>query len=230
MKTIGLIGGMSWESTQTYYQIINQTVREQLGGFHSAECLIYSVDFHNIEVLQQAGEWDKAGEILADIALRLQNAGADLLVLCTNTMHKVAPYIEKAISIPFLHIATMTANALEVKGITQVGLLGTRYTMEQDFYKQELINHGIDVVIPNPEQCHEMNRIIFDELCMGKIKTESKQAVLKMIHDMEHTSQVQAVILGCTEIGLLIQQSDMKLPVFDTTLIHAKTAAITAIQ
>lgn len=230
MKTIGLIGGMSWESTQTYYQIINQTVREELGGLHSAKCLLYSVDFHEIEVLQKAGEWDKAGEILAGIALNLQNAGADLLLLCTNTMHKVAPHIETAVNIPFFHIAVMTANALKQQGVSRVGLLGTRYTMEQDFYKQQIIDSGIDVVIPDAAQCQEMNRIIFDELCMGEIKADSKQTVLKMIDDMAHTEKVQAVILGCTEIGLLIQQTDTKLPVFDTTLIHAKSAAIAAMK
>lgn len=230
MKTIGLIGGMSWESTQTYYQIINQTIREQLGGLHSAKCLLYSVDFHEIEMLQKTGEWDKAGEILAHIGLNLQNAGADLLLLCTNTMHKVAPHIESVVSIPFLHIAKMTADALKKQNLSRVGLLGTRYTMEQDFYKQQIIESGIDVVIPDTEQCKEMNRIIFEELCMGEIKASSKQAVLKMIEDMVQTGEVQAVILGCTEIGLLIQQTDTKLPVFDTTLIHAKSAAMAAIK
>ena len=204
MKTIGLIGGMSWESTITYYQVLNETIKQVLGGLHSAKCILYSVDFEEIEKCQANGDWDRSAEILSDAAQSLEKAGADYIVICTNTMHKVADEIERHIHIPLLHIAEMTAVELEKSGITKVGLLGTKYTMQQDFYKCILENRGIHVVIPNEDQVELVNGIIYNELCLG-------------------------VILGCTEIGLLIKQDDTDIPLFDTTLIHAKNAALISI-
>lgn len=229
MKTIGLIGGMSWESTVTYYQIVNETIKRELGGLHSAKVLLYSVDFAEIEKYQASGEWEKSAEVLADAAMNLEKAGADYIVICTNTMHKVAPEIQKKISIPIIHIAEATADELKLKGISKVGLLGTKYTMTQEFYKSKLIEAGIEVVIPDQAGVETVNDIIYNELCLGIISEESKKKYLGIIADLEE-SGAQGVILGCTEIGLLIQQKDTKLPVFDTTQIHATKAALMAID
>ncbi len=229
MKTIGLIGGMSWESTVTYYQIVNETIKRELGGLHSAKVLLYSVDFAEIEKYQASGEWEKSAEVLADAAMNLEKAGADYIVICTNTMHKVAPEIQKKISVPIIHIAEATADELKLKGISKVGLLGTKYTMTQEFYKSKLIEAGIEVVIPDQAGVETVNDIIYNELCLGIISEESKKKYLGIITDLEERG-AQGVILGCTEIGLLIQQKDTKLPVFDTTQIHATKAALMAID
>lgn len=229
MKTIGLIGGMSWESTITYYQVLNETIKQVLGGLHSVKCILYSVDFEEIEKCQANGDWDRSAEILSDAAQSLEKAGADYIVICTNTMHKVADEIKKHIHIPILHIAEMTAVELEKSGITKVGLLGTKYTMQQDFYKYILENRGIHVVIPNEDQVELVNDIIYNELCLGVISNESKQQYLDIIGDLVK-SGVQGVILGCTEIGLLVKQDDTDIPLFDTTLIHAKNAALISID
>lgn len=229
MKTIGLIGGMSWESTVTYYQIVNETIKRELGGLHSAKVLLYSVDFSEIEKYQANGEWDKSADVLADAAVNLEKAGADYIVICTNTMHKVVPQIQQKISIPILHIAEATADELKVRGISKVGLLGTKYTMTQEFYKNKLTEAGIEVVIPDEEGVETVNDIIYNELCLGIISEESKKKYLNIIDGLEELG-AQGVILGCTEIGLLIQQKDTGLPVFDTTQIHATRAAFMAIE
>ena len=229
MKTIGLIGGMSWESTVTYYQLINETVKKELGGLHSSKILMYSVDFAEIEEYQAKGQWDKSAEALADVAVRLEQAGADFIVICTNTMHKVVPQIKEKIHIPILHIAEATAEALKEAGITKVGLLGTKYTMTQDFYKEKLIAAGIEVVIPDSAGVETVNDVIYNELCLGIIKADSRKKFLEVIAQLAETG-AQGVILGCTEIGLLIKQADTALPVFDTTLIHATKAALLAVR
>ncbi|MCX8643045.1 MULTISPECIES: aspartate/glutamate racemase family protein [unclassified Gilliamella] len=229
MKTIGLIGGMSWESTVTYYQVINQMVAKSLGGLHSAKTLLYSVDFQEIELCQANGEWDKSALILIDAAKKLQIAGADFIVICTNTMHKVADQIQAAITIPIIHIADVTAKKLIQQGIKTVALLGTKYTMEQDFYKSKLIDQGLIVLIPDQEDRNVVNQIIYDELCKGIIKPASKQAYLTIVDKLVERG-AQGVILGCTEIGLLISQSDRNIPFFDTALIHAEAAAMLAIS
>lgn len=229
MKTIGLIGGMSWESTVTYYQVINQMVAKSLGGLHSAKTLLYSVDFQEIEHCQANGEWDKSALILIDAAKRLQIAGADFIVICTNTMHKVADQIQAAITIPIIHIADVTAKKLIQQGIKTVALLGTKYTMEQDFYKSKLIDQDLTVLIPDQEDRNVVNQIIYDELCKGIIKPASKQAYLTIVDKLVERG-AQGVILGCTEIGLLISQSDRNIPFFVTALIHAEAAAMLAIS
>ena len=229
MKTIGLIGGMSWESTTSYYQIINETIKKELGGLHSAKILLYSVDFAVIEHYQAVGDWEKSGQLLADIAQRLQQAGADFIVICTNTMHKVAPQIQEKITVPILHIAQTTAQALLADGIQKVGLLGTKYTMTQDFYKEKLIESGLEVLIPDQAGITEVNRIIYDELCLGDINESSKQTYLAVIDDLKKAG-AEAVILGCTEIGLLVKQSDTDLSLYDTTVIHAEKAAEWAVN
>lgn len=229
MKTIGLIGGMSWESTVTYYQVINQKVGQSLGGLHSAKTLLYSVDFQEIEHCQANGEWDKSALILIDAAKRLALAGADFIVICTNTMHKVADQIQAAIDIPILHIADVTAQHLIKENIQTVALLGTKYTMEQDFYKSKLINKGLKVLIPDEQGRMIINQIIYDELCHGIINPTSKQTYLNII-DKLVIKGAQGVILGCTEIGLLISQADHKIPFFDTALLHAQEAALSAIN
>lgn len=229
MKTIGLIGGMSWESTTSYYQIINETIKRELGGLHSAKILLYSVDFAEIEHYQAVGDWDKSAQVLADIAQRLEQAGADFIVICTNTMHKVAPQIQKKIAIPILQIAQATAQALVDDGIRKVGLLGTKYTMTQDFYKEKLLESGLEVLIPDQAGIADVNRIIYDELCLGDIRESSKQTYLTVIDDLKNAG-AEAVILGCTEIGLLVKQSDIALPLYDTTVIHAEKAAKMGIE
>lgn len=223
MKTIGLIGGMSWESTQTYYRLINQKVREQLGGLHSARLVLYSVDFAEIEALQRQGDWQTAAQILGSAARSVEAAGAEFLVVCANTMHKILPDIEQMVTVPFLHIADATARALKEDGVTQVGLLGTRFTMEQAFYRERVEAHGIQVLIPEAAQRERVHSVIFDELCRGEISVESKQDYLEIIVSLANRG-VQGVILGCTEIGLLIQQPDTAVRLYDTTEIHAEQA------
>ncbi len=225
MKTIGLIGGMSWESTIPYYRQINETIRERMGGLHSARVVLYSVDFHEIEQLQRAGDWDSAGAILAEAARSLEAAGAAFLVLCTNTMHKVASHIEAAVNIPLLHIADPTAVEIKRAGYSTVGLLGTRFTMEQAFYRDRLSeHHGLRVVVPETEDRAVVHRIIYEELCRGIVKPESRSEYRRVMKSLA-TQGVQAIILGCTEISLLVDQHDSEVPLFDTTAIHARSAA-----
>ena len=229
MKTIGLIGGMSWESTVSYYKIINEEINNRLGGLHSAKIILHSVEFDEIEKCQASGNWEKSARILGTAAQGLEYAGADFILICTNTMHKVVPQIASMIHIPVIHIADSTADELEKCRIKKVGLLGTKYTMTQDFYKQKLIDRGIDVSIPDETDINVINNIIFHELCVGEIKTESREKFKKIIDGLK-AQGMEGVILGCTEIGLLIQQTDSSLPVFDTTLIHARHAADIALN
>lgn len=224
MKTIGLLGGMSWESTIPYYRIINEEIKNRLGGLHSAKIVLYSVEFDEIERCQSSGDWEKSGEILGKAAQGLEAAGADFLLICTNTMHKVAPQVASMVHIPIVHIADATADELEKRRVRRVGLLGTKYTMTQDFYKQKLIGRGIDVVIPDGEDIDAVNETIFRELCVGEIRESSRRRFQEIIDRLKEKG-AEAVILGCTEIGLLIRPSDSSLPVFDTTEIHAKRAA-----
>jgi aspartate racemase len=224
MKTIGLIGGMSWESTVPYYRTVNEVVKQRLGGLHSARVVLYSVDFHEVERLQHGGDWAAAGELLADAARRLQAAGADFLVLCTNTMHKVAPAIEAAVDIPLLHIADGTAAQVRAAGLSRIGLLGTRFTMEQDFYTQRLVEQGLQVLTPDAAQRDTVHRVIYEELCLGRIVDSSRAAYLAII-DTLVARGAQAVILGCTEISLLVGPEHTAVPLFDTTAIHARAAA-----
>jgi aspartate racemase len=225
LKTIGLIGGMSWESTVPYYRQVNETVKQHLGGLHSAKVVLYSVDFHEIERLQHAGDWDAAGAMLANAARSLQAAGADFLVLCTNTMHKVAPAIEAAVNIPLFHIADPTAGEIKRAGYTKIGLLGTRFTMEQAFYKERLRErHGLDVVVPEQADRDIVHRIIYEELCLGSIVDASRDEYHRIIAELV-AQGAQAIILGCTEISLLVTQQDAAAPLFDTTAIHARKAA-----
>lgn len=223
MKTIGLIGGMSWESTVTYYKIINETVKERLGGFHSGKILLYSVDFAEIEECQAKGEWEKSAEILSEAAENLEKAGADFIVICTNTMHKVAGKIQENIKIPVIHIADATARKLKQDGILKTALLGTKYTMTQDFYKEKLRENGIEVLIPEEKDIEIVNHVIYEELCLGKILDSSRKEYIRIIDGLKEKG-AQGVILGCTEIGLLISQKDSPLPVYDTTEIHALSA------
>ncbi|QTD40828.1 aspartate/glutamate racemase family protein [Sporosarcina sp. Te-1] len=221
MKVIGLIGGMSWESSVEYYRIINEEVKRRLGGLHSAKCLLYSVDFDEIERYQSKGDWEKAGEVLGNAARSLEKGGADFIVICTNTMHKVIGNIQSRINVPLLHIADATASQIKEEGINSVGLLGTRYTMEQDFYKSRLESNGIKVIVPNNGNEREIiNKIIYEELCLGKIHQESRDYFKKIIHGLIE-SGAEGIILGCTEIGLLVKPGDSKVPLFDTTYIHA---------
>ena len=224
MKTIGLLGGMSWESTIPYYRIINEEVKNRLGGLHSAKIVLYSVEFDEIEKCQSSGDWEKSGRILGRAAQGLEAAGADFILICTNTMHKVAPQIASMIKIPVIHIADATADALKQCGISRVGLLGTRYTMTQDFYKKRLAERGFEVLIPGEEDIETVNSVIFEELCRGVIREGSREKFKEIIEKLKDDG-AEAVILGCTEIGLLIRQSDVSVPVFDTTVIHAKRAA-----
>lgn len=228
MKTIGLIGGMSWESTVTYYRLINEAIKAKLGGLHSAKILLYSVDFAQIEQYQAAGEWEQSAEVLTDAAKRLESAGADFIVICTNTMHKVTPQMQKSLHIPILHIADATADALLAMGIRRTALLGTKYTMTQDFYKERLIARGIEVVIPNKFEIETVNCVIYEELCLGMISEASRRKYCEIIERLKKEDGAEAVILGCTEIGLLIRPEDSVLPVFDTTRIHAESAAALA--
>lgn len=229
MKTIGLIGGMSWESTVTYYQIINETIKKELGGLHSGKILLYSVDFDEIEKCQAEGDWDKSAKILSEVAIKLEKAGADYIVICTNTMHKVAPQIQSQISIPIIHIAEATCDKLKENSIKKVALLGTKYTMTQDFYKSKLEERGISVIIPDEQDVEIVNNVIYNELCLGKVLDTSKKKYIEIIEKLSKKG-AEGVILGCTEIGLLINQNDTLLPVFDTTKIHAEKAALLSIK
>ena len=229
LKTIGLMGGMSWESTVTYYKIINETVKEKLGGLHSAKCVLYSVDFQEIEECQASGNWEKSGEILGEAAYNLEKAGADFIVICTNTMHKVVNQIKEKISIPILHIAEMTAEKILEKGLKNTALLGTKYTMEQDFYKSKLIEKGINVIIPDKNDIEIINKVIYDELCLGTINSNSKKKFLEIV-DRLRSKGAEGIILGCTEIGLLIKNEDTDVPLFDTAIIHAEQAAMYSIK
>ncbi len=224
MNTIGLIGGMSWESTGEYYRLLNKSIHERLGGFHSAKCVLVSVDFAEIELLQSENRWEEAAQAMVAAARQLEKAGADVIVLCTNTMHKCAPEIQNAISIPFLHIADATALEVKKQHLTNVGLLGTRFTMEQSFIKDRLADaFGLTVLVPNPGEREQIHRIIYDELVHGVILEESRQVYVQIIDNLI-TRGAQGIILGCTEIGLLIRQADTSVPVFDTTLIHTRAA------
>jgi len=229
MKIIGLIGGMSWESTVTYYRLINEGVKQRLGGLHSAKILLDSVDFHEIERLQSSGDWDTAGVILANSARALEHAGADFLVLCTNTMHKVAPAIENGVTIPLLHIADATAAQIKRAGLRTIGLLGTRFTMEQDFYRGRIEAHGIKVVAPDAEDRDLVHRVIYDELCLGDIRDDSRNAYREVIARLAARG-AEGIIFGCTEIGLLVSAADSPVPVFDTTAIHAASAVEFALR
>jgi len=229
MQTMGLIGGMSWESTTLYYKIVNQVVNERLGGLHSAKVVLYSVDFAEIEALQHSGNWEVAGEILANAARTVEKAGADFLVLCTNTMHKVAEIIESAVHIPLLHIADATAIAIKEAGFTTIGLLGTRFTMEQAFYKERLSKYGLQVLTPNEQDRNSVHNIIYDELCLGKIIPNSREQYRCIIASLISRG-AEGVILGCTEISLLVDQADSLVRLFDTTEIHARSAASLALQ
>ncbi len=223
MRVIGLLGGMSWESTAVYYRILNQEVRRRLGGQHSARILLYSLDFEEVERFQDTAAWDRAGQLLAAYAQRLERAGADLVLLCTNTMHKVASAIEAAIDIPLIHIADAAAEKIRSEGLTRLGLLGTRFTMEEDFYRDRLLQHGLKVLVPDAEDRREVDRVIYDELCRGRIREESRDAYRESIRALADRG-AEGVILGCTEIGLLIGPADAPIPIFDTTSIHAESA------
>lgn len=224
MRTIGLIGGMSWESTVSYYQAINRGIQAQLGGLHSANIVMESVDFAPIALMQSAGQWGQAGQTLAESATRLQAAGAECVLICTNTMHNVAEQVQQAIDVPLLHIADATAQALKAGQISKVGLLGTRFTMQQDFYKGRLTQqHGIEVVTPSDASRTIVHDVIYNELCLGQIVDESRQQYLNVIEELAQQG-AQAVILGCTEIALLVKQNDTAMPLYDTTAIHAQAA------
>ncbi len=229
MKTIGLIGGMSWESTVPYYRLINEFVKDALGGLHSAKIALYSVEFDEIEKCQSEDRWDDSAKILADAAAGLEKCGADFILICTNTMHKVFDQVQAAVNVPLLHIADATGEALKEAGIQKVGLLGTRYTMQQDFYKGRLAESGFEVRVPAERYIEELNRIIFEELCVGVIREESRQTFVRAIEDLK-AQGCEGIILGCTEIGLLVRPEDSCLPTFDTTVIHAQAAAKQALE
>jgi aspartate racemase len=230
MKTIGLLGGMSWESTELYYRLINEKIKERLGGLHSARIVLVSVDFEEIEALQRSGQWDRAGEVLSNAALRIQAAGADFLLICTNTMHKVAPQIEYAVDIPLLHLADATARRIRQKKFRTIGLLGTKFTMEEAFYKGRLTDrHGLNVVVPSKADRQIVHDIIFEELCLGIVKDDSRNEYLKIMNRLK-TDGAEGVIEGCTEIVLLVHQEHTEIPLFDTTEIHAEEAVITALD
>jgi len=229
MKTIGLIGGMSWESTVEYYRLINEEVKARLGGLHSAKCLLYSVDFDEIEHYQATDDWKSAARALSEAAVRLERGGADFIVLCTNTMHKVADEIRASVSIPLLHIADATAEKILSKDIKRIGLLGTRYTMEQEFYKSRLEEKGLRVMIPGERDRAIVHRIIYEELCLGKILEESRGQFIRIIDALAGRG-AEGVILGCTEIGLLLKEEDSRVPLFDTTRIHAEAAVDFALR
>ena len=230
MKTIGLLGGMSWGSTEHYYRLLNQSINQKLGGLHSAKIAMVSVDFQPLEQLMRQGKWTECGERLADAAKKIEAAGADFLLICTNTMHKVAESITDAVTIPLLHIADATADRIKAKNIRTVGLLGTSFTMEEEFYSGRLSKkHGLTVIIPSPDERQTVHRIIFEELCHGKIRAESRKAYLDIIESM-HRQGVQAIIEGCTEIGMLVDQSHTTIPLFDTTVLHVEQAVHLALE
>ncbi len=224
MRTLGLLGGMSWESTLPYYRIINERVRARLGGLHSAKLFLYSVDFAEVEALQMRGDWDAGGALLADAAESLQRAGAEAIVICTNTMHKVVTAIERRVTLPILHIADATASRVTGAGIQRVGLLGTRFTMEQNFYRGRLSDAGLDVLVPDEAGREHVHRIIYEELCLGVIRQESRVILRGLMQELVARG-AQGIILGCTEIGLLVGDGDASVPTFDTTSIHAEYAA-----
>ncbi|WP_226527078.1 aspartate/glutamate racemase family protein [Metabacillus niabensis] len=220
MKTIGLIGGLSWESTSVYYESINRSIQQQLGGIHSAKCLLYSFDFEEIAKLQREGEWDIATKRMIEVAKIVEDGGADLIAICTNTMHLMANEVQEAIEVPLIHIVDCVVEEIKAKKISKVGLLGTRFTMEQSFYKERLITNDIDVIIPEEEDRQTVHDVIFGELCKGIMNETSKEAYLTIINKLVE-SGAEGIILGCTEIPLLIQQNDTCIPLFDTTAIHA---------
>ncbi|ARU63617.1 aspartate racemase [Tumebacillus avium] len=229
MKTIGMLGGMSWESSLEYYRLINTMVKEQLGGLHNAKSVMHTVDFAEIERCQREGNWEQATSLLVEAAQSVERGGADFLIICTNTMHKMADEVQAAIGIPLLHIADATAERIKGQGLKKVGLLATIYTMEHDFYKGRLQEHGLDVLIPSPEPRHEVNRIIYEELCQGQILESSRHFYRQVIEDLTRQG-AEGIILGCTEIGLLIKQEDSSVPLFDTARLHAEKAVGAALE
>ena len=231
MKTIGLIGGMSWESSLEYYRIINEESRRRLGGLHSAKCMMYSFDFSDIEELMREERWGVIALRMIEAVQGLENEGADFVLICSNTMHKMAEEVRKNISVPLIHIADPTAEAIRARGITKVILLGTKYTMEEKFYKSRLAdNFGLEVVIPREEERNSINDIIFNELCMGVVRDKSRERYVEIIRRLVEEQDAKGVIFGCTEIGLLVRQSDVSVPVFDTTHLHAEMAVSLALQ
>jgi len=230
MKTIGLIGGMSWESSIEYYKIMNETVRAKMGGLHSAKCIMYSVDFAEMEPLQHQGKWKEATEILIAAARSVEAGGADFVIFCTNTMHKSADEVQKHLQIPILHIADATAQAVKSEGLKKVGLLGTKFTMEEDFYKGRLVQkHNLEVIVPTAEAREVVHRVIYDELCMGETKPSSKMKYLDIMEDLAEEG-AEGIIMGCTEIGLLVKNEECRIPLFDTTRIHALAAVEYALE
>ncbi|MFI9257230.1 aspartate/glutamate racemase family protein [Streptomyces sioyaensis] len=228
MKTIGLLGGMSWESTAEYYRLLNELTRERLGGLHSSRCVLYSVDFAEIERLQTEGRWEQAAEVLAAAARALEAAGADILLLCTNTMHKVAGQVAAAVTVPLLHLADTTADAIRDSGLRRIGLLGTAFTMEQDFYRNRLERHGLEVRVPDAAGRSIVHRTIYEELCQGIVREESRQSLMAIIRDLV-TAGAEGIVLGCTEIELLIKPEHSPVPVFPTTRLHAEAAVARAL-
>ncbi|MER6299294.1 aspartate/glutamate racemase family protein [Kitasatospora sp. NPDC001539] len=229
MRTLGLIGGMSWESTAEYYRLLNELTRDRLGGLHSARLVLHSVDFAEIERLQTAGRWEEAGSVLARAARSLEAAGADLLLICTNTMHKVADQVAAAVSVPLLHLADATAQAVRAAGVRRVGLLGTAFTMEQDFYRGRLASHGLEVLVPEEDARALVHRVIYEELCVGIVREESRAAYRRVIGDLV-AAGAEGVILGCTEIELLVRPEDSPVAVFPTTRLHAEAAVAAALD
>ncbi|MFA5576633.1 MAG: aspartate/glutamate racemase family protein [Tissierellaceae bacterium] len=229
MKTMGLIGGMSWESSLEYYRIINEEVKNRLGGLHSAKIILHSVDFHEIELYQRRGQWEKAAQVLGDVGRGLEAAGADFIIICTNTMHKVADQLQKGINIPLLHIADLTADKVLADGIKTLGLLGTKYTMEEDFYRSRLEERGIRVLIPKEPDRIAINTVIFEELCLGNIVNESREKYKKIIEELIGEG-AEGIILGCTEVGMLVKEEDSTVPLYDTTILHAMGAVDFALK
>ncbi|GAB2508070.1 aspartate/glutamate racemase family protein [Lysobacter humi (ex Lee et al. 2017)] len=229
MRTLGLIGGMSWESTLPYYRLVNERVRERRGGLHSAKLLLYSVDFAEVADLQHAGDWDGAAALMVDAARRLQAGGAEAIVICTNTMHLLAPAIAGAVDLPLLHVADVAAAAIRARGLNRVALLGTRFTMEQPFYRERLETHGLDVLVPEADERDDIHRVIYDELCRGEIRGDSRERYRAIISALVARG-AQGVVLGCTEIGLLVGAGDADVPLFDTTALHARAAADWALE
>ncbi|MFI1303085.1 aspartate/glutamate racemase family protein [Streptomyces sioyaensis] len=228
MKTIGLLGGMSWESTAEYYRLLNELTRERLGGLHSSRCVLYSVDFAEIERLQTEGRWEQAAEVLAEAARALEAAGAEILLLCTNTMHKVAGQVAAAVTVPLLHLADTTADAVRDSGLRRIGLLGTAFTMEQDFYRNRLESHGLEVRVPDAAGRRIVHRTIYEELCQGIVRDESRQSLMAIIRDLV-AAGAEGIVLGCTEIELLIKPEHSPVPVFPTTRLHAEAAVTRAL-
>lgn len=224
MRTLGLIGGMSWESTLPYYRLVNERMRERLGGLHSAKLLLYSVDFAKVEAMQRQGDWDAAGALMVDAARRLQQGGAEAIVICTNTMHLLAPRVETEVDLPLLHIADVAADAIRARGLSRIALLGTRFTMERPFYRERLAARGLEVLVPGDDERADVHRIIYDELCRGEIRDASRSRYREVIAALVARG-AQGVVLGCTEIGLLVGDADADVPLFDTTALHARAAA-----